>query len=439
MPNQKDSMKGAVASELDSSPKSRQRIEEIRAHDLIRENKHLLKEIREALSEKKFDSRIQPALDEFFIKMEQVLKYLEWKIPPNIMILRPTERYMGDGRKDDVFVVNLNGLLDVVPQELQNITLQQIPNYFRKSIEKIIYYFKGDDSWLSDQKDSVDCQHLKMKDNLSKSTASMLELQTDELGDRVKDGCDLRDSSSKDSNKSNREYDYLLEYSDVSSHKEITHILDPLFQMLYPQQTMVSSMKHCKETTGKTLAAISREKLGSGERGNKLLYKILTDNTLARIFGDDRIIAALEESIHIPLLKAIIYTTVYRLRKFPAKFPVIGGVSYFVDIEEEALGTDLIKKMLLDLIVDCSGSKAIFQSASAGQRGGIDRMMKKNPMLYREVAHKLLDMGSKKSRLVTKYWTLKFSCDFVRNTKLSGQELQKMFLNDRLEDLKRFA
>ncbi len=409
-------------------------LQEKTSKEIVTANRELLSGMKQRLDKKISGRRNHDSIVAFFDKMQQVMKSMEQMIPSGTVCLNGAHE---SNRSDETFLYNIKRLLDVLPQDSRYATMEQVPVYFRKSIDKIVTYLHGDTDWLT-----VSCN--SDTKSLFEESGFELSVETDETKteqepERREKTLSVQRSKVDEVNKrvTSQDYGFLIEYKEISKKKEITHIIDPLFELLYPQKTFVSSMKHCKEATGKTLGAVSKTKLGEGEAGSKFLYKIITDKTLARIFGDDRIIATLEESIHIPLLKVIIHTAVYRLRKKPAKFPVIGGVSYFVELEDEMLGSTLIKDALLDLMVTRTGSKAIFQPAGSKERGGLELMLTNNPALYQEIGRRLLNIPDK-AQAITRCWTLKFSCMFARNANVNSGELQVLFLPETFLDIEKF-
>jgi hypothetical protein len=400
--------------------------------EIVEANIELLSEMKQGLDKKISGTRNHDSIISFFGKMEQVLKSMERMSPSDAVLLNGVHE---SSRKDEMFLYNLQRLLEVIPQEYKNTTMEQIPAYFRKSIDKIVAYLNGDTDWLTIRhplaiSSSLEESGLKLTVETTETTTLESEHREEILSGQPNKADHSRKEVSLD-------YGYLIEYKDISKKKEITHILDPLFQLLYPQKTMVSSMKHCKEATGKTLGFVSKTKLGAEEAGSRFLYKIITDKALTRIFGDDRIIATLEESIYIPLLKAIINTAVYRLRKNPKKFPVIGGVSYFVELEDEMLGTTLIRDALIDLIVTRTGSRVIFQPASSRERGGLELMLKNNPALSKRIVQELLHAPDR-AYSVTDFWTLKFSCMLARQAGVQPNDLRILFSSETVSDITKF-
>ncbi len=409
-------------------------LQEKTSKEIVTANIKLLSGMKHGLEKKISGRRNHDSIVAFFDKMQRVMKSMEQMVPSGTVCLNGAHE---SNRSDEKFLYNIKRLLDVLPQDSRYATMEQVPVYFRKSIDKIVTYLHGDTDWLTvsrnfDTKSSFEESgfQLSVETDLTKTEQGPERRRNTFSGRRSEVDGLCKSGTIKD-------YEYLIEYKDISKKKEITHIIDPLFELLYPQKTLVSSMKHCKEATGKTLGAVSKTKLGEGEAGSKFLYKIITDKTLARIFGDDRIIATLGESIHIPLLKVIIYTAVYRLRKKPGKFPAIGGVSYFVELEDEMLGTTLIRDALLDLMVTRTGSKAIFQPAGSRERGGLESMLDDNLTLYQEIGRRLLNIPDK-AQAITRYWTLKFSCMFARNAKVNSGELQILFLPETVLDIEKF-
>ena len=222
------------------------------------------------------------------------------------------------------FKENTQALLSCVPAEANSAAISQLPEIFVTAMNKVVAYL-GDDSWLQSE-NTTDAGISFEKQSFSLSMESDVDAGQISGSDRQVDPEILKKSSCKGMTEETLKYPQ--EYHKLSGEMTLGVLLEPLFDRLFPKNSYIASEKHCRKTTGHSLNSIAAAQLGPDEQGNVLLYKILTDDVLKKIFNDDRIIVLFEQSIHVALLRAVIATALYRLEKMPKKFPKLGGVSF---------------------------------------------------------------------------------------------------------------
>ena len=325
------------------------------------------------------------------------------------------------------FSDNTRFLLKHIPECDQVKNMRQLPDFFPAAMEKIIAYL-GDDSWIKKDSDPDNssafsegiCLSMERHDNFMKEA---------EKENPIKEPEEATSVSSE-----TRGLAYPKEYHSLSGETTIGQIIDPLFELLFPKNTYLSSEKHCRKTTGMSLNRILATKLGPGQPGNLLLYKLLTDDVLKKSFNDDRIIMLFDQSINVSLLKVIIATALYRLEKRPQKFPVIGGISFFMDIENEMLQTNRICNFLVRFVATPTGARAMFQSTSSRERKGFMDRLASKPKLAQTIKSKL----PANPISVTKYWLPKFSALVASGAGISEEMLENYFDYNQLSDIRQF-
>ncbi len=327
------------------------------------------------------------------------------------------------GRKEKNLVAefseNTRFLLKHIPEQNQEKNVHQLPDSFPAAMTKIISYL-GDDSWIKKDLDHDNnpafCQEMSL--SMENHENPIKRPEREMAGLSVTKGLA-----------------YPEEYHSLSVETTIGQIVDPLFELLFPKNTYLSSEKHCRKTTGMSLNQVSTARLGSGQQqGNLMLYKILTDAVLQKSFNDDRIIMLFDQSINISLLKVVIATALYRLKKRPKKFPDIGGVSFFMDIENEMLQTNRICDFLVHFVAIPSGARAMFKPTSSRERKGFIERLSANPKLAQFIMSEL----PSRPISVTRYWLPKFSALVAAGADISGNMLEKYFDNDQLVDIRQF-
>ncbi len=327
----------------------------------------------------------------------------------------------GSNAKDLVaeFSMNTGFLLKHIPTQNQDKNVQQLPESFPAAMTKIISYL-GDDSWTKKDAnhDNIPDFGLEMGLSLENSENSVKE-----PGKEVPRGSATRGLA------------YPEEYNSLSAEATIGQIVDPLFELLFPRNTYIASEKHCRKTTGMSLNQVLVAKLGPDQPGNQLMYKILTDDVLKKSFNDDRIIVFFDQSINISLLKVVIATALYRLEKRPEKFPDIGGVSFFMDIENEMLQTNRICDFLVHFVCTPKGARAMFKATSSSERKGFLDRLASDPKLAQAVMREL----PANPISVTKYWLPKFSALIAVGAGISTDMLENYFSLDQLDDIGQFT
>jgi len=396
--------------------------------ELIEQCKEILQTIEERLQPKFTTSKNKNNITSFFHDTNQVVKSIEQALPTNSTLKINSSELDSYTNLAEIFQGSIQVVLRGIPQENKNAAMKQLPKSFEKVINKIITHLKGDKSWLKAPNHSPKPEQQSSNDD----NAFQLTLESDKKTSPPKQMPSKSSTINTTSKQFSDDLGYPLQYHKLSDKQELGSILDALFPLIYPKRTLVSSMKHCKQYTRKSLNVVSGERLGQNEDGNKTLYKILTDTMLGKIFKDDRIISALEQAINIPLLKLAISTALYRLRKNPLKFPILGGVSYFIDLEEDMLRSTNIQETLLELITTPRGAKGLFLTSANKERGGLETLLENNPDLYKKIIL-ALPQNSKKAKIITDAWSIKFSGLIIRHSGINTEE-RDMFFSDKKED-----
>jgi len=331
----------------------------------------------------------------------------------------------------DEFEANIKLLLACVPENEKTAVMCKLPETFGASMNKVADYL-DDDSWIQPQTDSDEGITLEkqsftltMESDVDAGLPAGLDRQVGSGKEKLSAPPAMTEETLK----------YPQEYHKLSGEMTIGALLDPLFDRLFSKNTFIGSEKHCRRTTGQSYNSIASIKLGPGGEGNILLFKILTDDVLKKVFNDDRIIVLFEQSIHVALLRAVIATALYRLEKMPKKFPKLGGVSFFMDIENEMLQTDHICETLIRFVTTSAGARIMFTSASSRERKGFIDRLAGNP----EIARKIVDNIPVNSLSVTRYWLSKFSALVIVGASLPDDKLDDIFPREQLADIRQFV
>ncbi len=330
------------------------------------------------------------------------------------------------------FEENTNLLLGYVPENEKTATMCKLPESFSAAMNKVAAYL-GDDSWLQSE-NTTDADISFEKQSFSLSMESDTIVGSSSCSDR-QEGKSGTEKLSRRTGVAKEALGYPQEYHKLSGEMTLGVLLEPLFDRLFPKNSYIASEKHCRKTTGHSLNNIAAAQLGPDEQGNVLLYKILTDDVLKKIFNDDRIIVLFEQSIHVALLRAVIATALYRLEKMPKKFPKLGGVSFFMDIENEMLQTNQICESLIRLVSSSSGARIMFTSASSKERKGFIDRLTGNP----EIARKILTNLPLKPISATRYWLPKFSALVIAWADVPDDKLDDLFPPEQLTDIRQFV
>ncbi len=386
---------------------------------LVERNLAILSQFEDVLSTKISSKKSRNNVRAFLQKTKILTLQIGKVIPPkDIASEQP-------GKKEKNLVAefsdNTRFLLKHVPECDQKKNMRQLPDSFPAAMTKIISYL-GDDSWI--KKDS--------SHGNSSAFSQAMSLSMESHDNSIKEP---EKATSVSSETETIGLTYPKEYHSLSVETTIGQIVDPLFELLFPKNTYLASEKHCRKTTGMSLNKILVSKLGPGKPGNLTLYKLLTDDVLKKSFNDDRIIMLFDQSINISLLKVIIATTLYRLEKRPKKFPDIGGVSFFMDIENEMLQTNRICDFLVHFVSTPTGARAMFKATSSHERKGFIDRMTSEPKLAQAVMNEL----PANPISVTKYWLPKFSALVAVGAGISANMLENYFACDQLEDIRQFS
>ena len=384
---------------------------------LVERNLAILSQFEDVLSTKIASEKSRNKILAFLQKAKILTLQIGKLIPPEEI----TGEQPGSNAKDLVaeFSVNTRFLLKHIPKQNQKNNVQQLPESFPAAMTKIISYL-GDDSWAKKDAnhDNIPAFGQEMGLSLENSEHSVKEPEKEMAGVSATRGLGYPD-----------------EYNSLSVETTIGQIVDPLFELLFPRNTYLASEKHCRKTTGMSLNQILVSKLGPDQPGNLLLYKILTDDVLKKSFNDDRIIVFFDQSINISLLKTVIATALYRLGKKPEKFPDIGGISFFMDIENEMLQTNRICDFLVRFVSTAKGARAMFKATSSRERKGFMDRLASEPKLAQVVMSKL----PANPISVTKYWLPKFSALVTAGAGISADMLENYFSCDQLDDIRQFS
>ncbi len=384
---------------------------------LVERNLAILSQLEDVLSTKISSEKSRNNVRVFLQKTKILTLQIGKVIPPEDI----ASEQPGKKEKNLVaeFSENTRFLLKHIPEHNQGKNVYQLPDSFLAAMTRIISYL-GDDSWIKNDSDYDNnptfCGKMDLSMENHENPGKRSEKERAELS-------------------TTKGLAYPKEYHLLSVETTIGQLVDPLFELLFPKNTYLASEKHCRKTTGMSLNKILVNKLGPGQPGNLLLYKILTDDVLKKSFNDDRIIMLFDQSINISLLKVIVATTLYRLEKKPEKFPDIGGISFFMDIENEMLQTNRICDFLVKFVSTSTGARAMFKATSSRERKGfMDRLASEPKLAYAVMSELPANPIS-----VTKYWLPKFSALVTVYAGISANMLENYFACDQLEDIRQFS
>lgn len=415
---------------------------------LVKENLEIIKNLETSLSVKISSPKIKDNIFIFFNQVKKVLAQINRETGDAEIVVN---KQVVNGNLSDEFRENILALLAGVPEERLSQVMKKLPGGFANSMNKLVSHL-GDDSWLQKPQPLVENEKKDSSDSHSLSGLSLaLEKGSDScksehsnkeekssppvpsLSSAITPEPPALPSSSTPSSvpKSGKEKElgYPMEYHALSGTTTLGQILEPLFNLVFI--STITAANHCKKSTGVSLNKVFVSKLGVKEEGNTLLYKVLSDKIIEKIFHDDRIIALLNQSINIALLKVVIATTLYRLERRPAKFKTLGGVAYFMAVEEDMLGSSLINDFLCHSAGTADGARGMFRSGSDEWHGLLERIEGDS-----QLAKRIISGLPDKPSLVTKYWPQKFSALVILKTSMTVEEMKNTFPRRRLDQIK---
>lgn len=383
---------------------------------LVERNLAILSRFEDVLSTKISSEKSRNNVLDFLRKTKRLTAQIGENIPREEIV----DEQPGRTEKDLVaeFSANTRFLVKHIPEIHRQKNMHKLPDTFPAAMAKIISYL-GDDSWIKKDSDHDNGS------SLGRELCLSMENHENAIKEPEKEPVE---PSGK------RGLAYPGEYHSLSVETTIGQIVDPLFELLFPRNTYLLSEKHCRKTTGMSLNRILAARLGSDQPGNPILYKILTDDVLKKSFNDDRIIMLFYQSINISLLKVIIATALYRLEKRPQKFPDIGGISFFMDIENEMLQTDRICDFLVNFVSTSKGARAMFRTTSSRERKGFMDRLSSDSGLAQAVVSKL----PANPVSVTRYWLPKFSAMVAAGAGIPADRFENYFAYDQLDDIRQF-
>ncbi len=214
---------------------------ELPAKQVCIQNEQILKELYKTLSEKVTSDQVKSKILLFLGNVKKLVAQIEKAIPPSTVVHYNTAP---KNTIDKIFQYNTELLLNLVPVQQKTSAMKRLPLYFSDSIKKIVQYLQGDKSWLLPSRinsaekkvgKSIDTMELSIEGHSHTNTVPS-EIQTG------------HPESKRIASLEEDDLGYPPIYHALSRQTELNHILDPLFELLFPQNTHLLSRKHCKKT-----------------------------------------------------------------------------------------------------------------------------------------------------------------------------------------------